>query len=99
MTTRFFLKASLGMAVVAALGFAAPAWACNGDCDHAKKDVKAQKKDAPKPTDKAEKKASAATAPSTLAAGEDCKCEKGGKGCTCPKGQCHCANCGKSRAA
>jgi hypothetical protein len=28
-----------------------------------------------------------------------CKCEKGGKGCTCEKGKCHCANCGKSYAA
>ncbi len=23
----------------------------------------------------------------------DCKCEKGGKNCTCPKGKCDCKNC------
>jgi hypothetical protein len=25
----------------------------------------------------------------------DCKCEKGGKNCTCPKGECKCPNCHK----
>jgi len=97
MTKRFFLTIALGCATAFLLGVAAPAWACNGDCDSAKKVNKAEKKDSPKPADKAEKKASLGTAASTLAA-EDCKCEKGGKGCTCPKGQCHCANCGQKAA-
>jgi hypothetical protein len=96
MTKRLFLRVSLATVAAFALGMAAPALAC--DHDGAKKDVKAQKKDAPKPTDKAEKKASLSTAASTLAA-EDCKCEKGGKGCTCAKGQCHCENCGKKVTA
>jgi len=98
MTKRFFLTISLAVVAAFALGVAMPARACNGDCDGAKKDVKAQKKDAPKPAEKAVKKASLGTAASTLAA-NDCKCEKGGKGCTCAKGQCHCANCGQKKAA
>ncbi len=99
MTKRIFLTVGLGFAAALALGFAAPALACNGDCDCAKKADKADKKDAPKPADKAEKKVSLGTAASTLAADEGCKCEKGGKGCTCAKGQCHCANCGQKLAA
>jgi hypothetical protein len=98
MTKRLFLTISMGMVAAFALGFSSPARACNGDCDSHKNVNKAEKKDAPKPADKAEKKASAATAPSTLAA-EACKCEPGGKGCTCPKGQCHCANCGQKLSA
>ena len=32
-----------------------------------------------------------------MAAGDakKCECEKGGKNCTCAKGECKCANCGK----
>ena len=28
-----------------------------------------------------------------------CECTKGGKGCTCPKGECKCANCGAAKVA
>jgi hypothetical protein len=28
-----------------------------------------------------------------------CECTKGGKGCTCPKGECKCPNCGATKHA
>ncbi len=29
--------------------------------------------------------------------GTTCACAKGGKGCTCKKGECRCANCGADK--
>ncbi len=105
MTRRLLFSLALAVASSFALTAAVPAYACNGDCDCAKKQTapKADKKAAdPKPADKeakpaVEKKASLAPAAqgALLAADEDCKCEKGGKNCTCKKGACKCANCGK----
>ncbi len=98
MTKRIALALALAFAT---LTVAAPAYACNGDCECAKK-AAAGKKDGD--TKQGEKKpagkTSALTTPSAaqLAAGEapkKCECEKGGKGCTCPKGECKCANCGQ----
>jgi len=39
----------------------------------------------------------ARTTPLDRPAAADCGCEKGGKGCTCPKGQCACDNCHPKR--
>ena len=66
-----------------------------------KPEAKPDSKPADKPTGRppSEKKASLGTPSSVLlAAGEPkkCDCEKGGKGCTCKKGQCKCANCGQA---
>ncbi len=93
MTKRFFLSIALGALAAFALGVAAPAYACGKDCDCTKKAAsdKVEKKDA-KPAEKpaaGDKKAEAAP----------CKCEKGGKGCTCEKGKCKCENCGQAKFA
>jgi hypothetical protein len=96
MTMRFLTKLALGAAALFALGVATPALACGKDCDCAKKADKAEKKDAPKPADKAgEKKADTSAPGATRLADEKpkCQCEKGGKGCTCEKGTCKCPNC------
>ena len=64
----------------------------------AKPDSKPVEKPTGKPTS-GEKKAALTTPPSMrVAAGDEdkCECEKGGKGCTCKKGQCKCANCGQA---
>jgi hypothetical protein len=97
MTKRFLLKIALGTAALFALGLAAPALACGKDCDCAKKAEKADKKEAPKPA--ADKKADLGAAGSSLLAADEakCKCEKGGKGCTCKKGECKCENCGQKK--
>ena len=48
----------------------------------------------PAPAPAPDKKAEAAGAAGILlAADAPCKCEKGGKNCTCPKGKCTCPNC------
>jgi len=47
--------------------------------------------------EKEKPKAGAAVAPKDLLAA-GCQCEKGGKNCTCPKGDCHCPNCADAKA-
>ena len=75
---------------------------CPHHAEHHKADKKAGEKAVPpgkgdtKPAPAAtpDKKAeSAGAAGILLAADAPCKCEKGGKNCTCPKGKCKCANC------
>lgn len=75
--------------------------------DGAKKDAPAAEKAAPA-QDKAapaasDKKADASPAAAGVRMADekpaDCKCEKGGKNCTCKKGACKCANCGAKRHA
>lgn len=107
MTKRLVVSLALAAASAFALALATPAAACDcGDCPHhhaAKADKKAADKAAPadkkgdaKPAapaaPAAEKKAEAASATGTLLAAA-CNCEKGGKNCTCPKGECKCKNC------
>jgi len=99
MTKRFLLSAALAVASAFALTAATPAYACGKDCDCAKKasatkqDAKPQAKpDATKP------EKPAVVAPDKKAEGTPkCECDKGGKGCTCAKGQCKCANCGAAK--
>lgn len=108
MTKRLVVSLALAAASAFALAIATPAAACDcGDCPHknaAHPDKKAADKAAPadkkgdaKPAAPAapaatEKKAEAASATGTLLAAA-CQCEKGGKNCTCPKGECKCKNC------
>jgi hypothetical protein len=81
MSIRFLPSFALSAASALTLTLAVPAYACDGDCHSAKK---------------ATTTASAAKGvPATASA--KCECEKGGKNCTCPKGQCECANCGKGK--
>ena len=96
MTKRFLLSAALAMAGAFALTAATPAYACGKDCDCAKK-ASATKQDAKsqaKPDAKPQEKPAAAALDKKAQATPKCECEKGGKGCTCAKGQCKCANCG-----
>lgn len=60
---------------------------------------KAAPKAAPSPDAKGAKSGEKAelTGASPVIADADCKCEKGGKNCTCKKGECRCANCGAHR--
>ena len=111
MSKRLFLTLALITASAFAVTVATPAHACP-DCNCAKKtsakkseskpEAKPDSKPADKPTGKPTpdaKKASLGTPSSVLlAAGEQkkCECEKGGKGCTCKKGHCKCANCGQA---
>ncbi len=69
-----------------------------GGCDCGAKDPKDCKCGSGcKCTDKTEKpKASVAKASKVLLAG-GCNCEKGGKNCTCPKGDCKCSNCSDTK--
>jgi len=114
MSKRLILTLALGVASAFALTLAAPAYACDKDCGCAKNaakksgtnpEAKPDAKPAEKPAEKSaagEKKAELG-APSTVlvAAGDEkkCECQAGGKGCTCKKGECKCANCGKSHFA
>ncbi len=106
------LALQLALAVTAAftLAVAAPARASDcADCPKHKSAATDPKSGAEKPQKKdakpAEKAPAAPAAPAatdakkTTQAPTDCKCEKGGKGCTCPKGECKCANCGAHRVA
>jgi hypothetical protein len=101
MTKHLLMKIALGAAALFALGVAAPALACGKDCDCAKKAEKAEKKDTTKPAEKpaADKKADLSAPGTSLLAADEakCKCEKGGKGCTCKKGECKCENCGQKK--
>ena len=111
MQKRLFLTIALGVASAFALTLASPAYACEKDCGCAKKaaakktDGKPEAKPDAKPVEKpaaTDKKADVgATSTVRLAAGEEkkCECEVGGKGCTCKKGECKCANCGKTKFA
>ena len=102
---RFVMTAALAAASAFALTIAAPARACNGDCECARKSPTAKKgtKGSAKPAQPAEKpaasekKADLGSAVPVAAGEAKCQCEKGGKNCTCAKGQCHCANCGKTQ--
>jgi hypothetical protein len=109
MNKHFVAKVALAVASAFALAFALPAFACDKDCgcahmkgakadkhaaDKAAPAPKADTKQAPAVPAAPEKKAGAASVGSgALAAG--CDCEKGGKNCTCPKGECKCKNCEK----
>ncbi len=110
MSKRLILTLALGIASAFALTLAAPAYACGKDCDCAKK-AAAKKTDGAKPEAKpdskpaekpaaGEKKAELGAASTVRVAAGDpkkCECEPGGKGCTCKKGECKCANCGKTK--
>jgi hypothetical protein len=105
MTKRLLLSIALAAAGAFALTVAQPAYACGKDCDCAKK-ADATKADAKKPEVKPEQKPAEKSAPTAPAATEKkaqgtpkCECTKGGKGCTCPKGTCTCANCGAPKLA
>jgi hypothetical protein len=103
MTKRLLLSIALTAAAAFALTIAQPAYACGKDCDCAKKAgaTKAdEKKPELKPTEKAAPAAPAPAATEKKAEGTTkCECTKGGKGCTCPKGECKCANCGAPKFA
>jgi hypothetical protein len=95
--TKRMLTTSLALAAASALALAAPlaARACGAD-GHRQAGVQATDCDCPFHADhhKADApKAGAAGAGAVLAADAPCKCEKGGKNCTCPKGKCKCPNC------
>ncbi len=107
MSKRLILTLALGVASAFALTLASPAYACGKDCECAKKagaktGTKPEAKPDAKPAEKpaaGEKKAELGAAPTVrVAAGEEkkCECQPGGKGCTCKKGECKCANCGKA---
>jgi len=105
MTKRLLLNVALTAAAAFALTIARPASACGGDCDCAKKS-NATKSDAKKPEAKPDQKPAEKAAPAAPAAAEKkaegtakCECTKGGKGCTCAKGECKCANCGAPKFA
>jgi hypothetical protein len=90
MTKRFPLSLALAAASAFALFLAVPAHACDGDCHSAKK---ATTTAAAEPA----KSAPSTGQPAPSTASGKCECEKGGKNCTCPKGECDCANCGKGK--
>ncbi len=112
MPQRLLLTLALVVASAFTLTVGASAYACGKDCDCAKKadakksDVKPDAKPGAKPDAKPAEKPAASEkkaelgAPSSVrvAAGDEkkCECEKGGKGCTCKKGECKCANCGQA---
>ena len=76
MSKRIFLTIALAVASAFALTVAAPAYACGGDCDCAKKSGAEKKSDKPADKKSAEKKASLdAQAATTLLAAGDAKCE------------------------
>jgi hypothetical protein len=108
MTRRFLTTVAFAAAAAFALAMATPAQACDGHkqtADTQKKSDKATPKASSK-GDKApavqDKKADASAPASTLLAAA-CNCDKDGKNCTCPKGECKCPNCHqekpKARAA
>jgi hypothetical protein len=109
MPKRLFLGLAFGVASAFVLTLASPAYACEKDCPCAKKaaakkgDAKPESKPDAKPAEKpgaGEKKSElGATSTVRVAAGDEkkCECEPGGKGCTCKKGECKCANCGKTK--
>ena len=111
MQKSLFLTLALGVASAFTLTLASPAYACGKDCPCAKKsaakgtDAKPEAKPDAKPAEKpaaGEKKSELGAASAVrVAAGEEkkCECEAGGKGCTCKKGECKCANCGKTKVA
>ena len=96
MTKRLLLSIALAAAGAFALTLAQPAYACGKDCDCAKKAD--AKKPEMKPEQKPAEKAPAATEKKAEGTPK-CECTKGGKGCTCPKGECKCANCGAPKFA
>ncbi|SRR6266568_9394523 len=101
MTKRLLLSIALAAASAFALTVAQPVYACGKDCDCAKK-ADATKADAKKPEQKPAEKPAPATPAATEKKAEGapkCECTKGGKGCTCPKGTCKCANCGTAKRA
>jgi hypothetical protein len=65
---------------------------CGKDCPMHK--AAAPDKDSKKDAKPAEKPAAEKAGVDGKKAEATCGCEKGGKGCTCPKGECKCANCG-----
>jgi hypothetical protein len=103
MTRHFLLSAALAAASAFALTIATPAYACGKDCDCAKRHKASATKPDAKPEAKPDAKSQpkpAAAAPEKKAEGSGkCECTKGGKGCTCPKGECKCPNCGASKYA
>jgi hypothetical protein len=106
MTRRFFTTVAFAAASAFALAIATPAEAC--PCDqHGKQTAGSQKKADDKAATKAsakpekapaaqDKKADASEPGSTLLAA-GCNCDKDGKNCTCPKGECKCPNCHKDK--
>ncbi|HEX7488811.1 MAG TPA: hypothetical protein VF341_07885 [Anaeromyxobacteraceae bacterium] len=100
MTKRLLLSIALTAAAAFALTIAQPAYACGKDCDCAKKAdaKKPEVKPEQKPADKATPAAPAATEKKAEGTPK-CECTKGGKGCTCPKGECKCAKKDAKRAA
>lgn len=102
MTKRLLLSIALAAAGAFALTLAQPAYACGKDCDCAKKAdaKKPEMKPEQKPAEKAAPAAPAPAATEKKAEGTaKCECTKGGKDCTCPKGECKCANCGAPKFA
>lgn len=100
MSRRLATTVAFAAAAAFALAFANPARAC--DCGQPKQTAGAQQR-ADKATAQAtgtevgaqvarDEKADASVPGSTLQAAE-CNCDKDGKHCTCPKGQCKCPNC------
>ncbi len=88
---RFLLTLAFVASTALALGLAAPARACNGDCVHGPDHAASTgpDRDAAAPTPPAR--------PGAATSDAKCHCEKGGKGCTCPPGKCDCENCGKGK--
>lgn len=102
MTRRFVTTVAFAAAAAFALAIATPAQAC--DCDGHKQTADTQKKAdkaAPKTSSKGDKAPAAqdkkadASAPASTLLAAACNCDKDGKGCTCPKGECKCPNCHK----
>ncbi len=101
MSRRLATTVAFAAAAAFALAFANPAKAC--DCSQHKETAAAQKKAdkaAPKAGSKAEVKAppakdkkADASVPASNVLAAVCNCDKDGKNCTCPKGECKCPNC------
>jgi hypothetical protein len=101
MTKRLLQTLALSAASAFALAVATPAYACGKDCECSKGSGPSTKGTKPvKPAEKpaaGEKKAGTSLGDADrLLAADKCQCEKGGKGCTCKKGECTCANCAKA---
>jgi hypothetical protein len=104
------LVTKLAVAFAAAFALTAlPARACENckDCPQHKSSAAAGDKAAPK-AEKKDAKPAEKAAPAVPAAGTEvkkaeaekkCECTKDGKGCTCKKGECKCANCGAAKVA
>jgi Ni/Co efflux regulator RcnB len=104
MTRRLVTTMAFAAATAFALAMATPAQACEQHKQTADTHKKADDKAATKASTKTDgkvpaaqdKKADASAPASTLLAA-GCNCDKDGKNCTCPKGECKCPNCHKEK--